>query len=613
MAGKRGRHPKKSGGRATPKGTQPGGHVSTQVRAIFANAAEVVRDDPADAEVFGSSFQQVFRVEGLQSRSLGSPEEVLREALRVGGLVGLFVARSIRVFGPHGARARADLVYDKLAAKTAPPRWVSDMGNVTVGEVAVLRDQYGDGYGVYLEYDDPTAGLRSVGVYIDANMGGIVKDVIDGPPLSMVRELAAAEPQIEIVAIDAAEARARVEAAFDLLDQAYDLELSDDIDDLRAMAEQRFSLLPSGGQVPAETHEWSDEEQDELIEAFVSSPHFLGLPDEAREIGETICEFADDGDGNPLRWSPVVVEIFLLHWLPDEVIADAEFFNSIPLVLRSWIRFAGERRGLDPGLIDETVQSIDQWLGEYAELVREPSAQGAAELLAAAMASGVDGDDVDAMQSFFDSYNADLDDVDLDLDRAEEGLLENWREFEAQLVGVMKSSLTALRGREQPADVVASSASTIRVGVRSGDSPFVEAAALSDFDSDEIGDVDDLELVSSFAHAWFEPTIERDSFPQIDISIDDLAQASALEHTDVLRVIVALTNEGPGADARPAALTRLLDAQPDDRDLIRDALANFVTVWQAIGVVDSASRLTAFGQWLLPRAFASRWGGDFDA
>src|SRR5215213_8378172 len=180
MAGKRGRHPKKAGGRATPKGTQPSGQVSAQVRAIFANAAEVVRDDPADAEVFGSSFQQVFRVEG-QSRALASPEEVLREALRIGGLVGLFVARSIRVFGPVGARARADLVYDKLAAKTAPPSWVSDMGNVKVGEVAVLRDQYGDGHGVYLEYEDLSGGLRSIGVYIDANMRGIVKDIIDGP------------------------------------------------------------------------------------------------------------------------------------------------------------------------------------------------------------------------------------------------------------------------------------------------------------------------------------------------------------------------------------------------------------------------------------------------
>ena len=614
MPSKRGRHPKKAGGRATPKGTQPSGHVSPQVRAIFANAAEVVREDPADAESFASSFQQVFRVEGLHTQSLASPEDVLREALRVGGLVGLFVANSIRVYGPHGARARAELVYDKLVAKTPPPRWLADMGNVTVGEVAVLRDQYGDGFGVYLEYEDPISGTRSVGVYIDANMGGIAKDVIDGPPLAMVRELAAAEPQIEIVSIDAAEARARVEAAFDLLDQAYDLELSEDIDDLRALAEQRFALLPSGGSVPAATRELSDDERDEVIEAFVSSPHFSGLPDEAREIGETICEFAEDGDGNPLRWSPVVVEIFLVHWMPSEVIADAEFFRSVPLVLRSWIRFAGERRGLDAGLIDETVRSIDQWLDEYEELVREPAARGAAELLVAAMSgAGVDVDDADAMRSFIDEYNADLDDVDLDLDRAEEGLLAQWGEFEAQLVGVMKSSLATLRGVEQPTSDVAVSASTIRTGIRLGESPFIEAAALNALATDAVEGIDDLELVSSVATAWFEPAVEWDEDHEALISIDELSQAATLEHTDLLRVIVALATEGPGASASPTALVRLLDVQPDDRDLVREALTNFITVWRAIGVVDSAPRLTALGHWLLPRAFASKWGGDFDA
>ena len=543
---------------------------------------------------------------------MASPEEVLREALRVGGVVGLFVAKAIRVFGPHSAKIRADAVYEKLSAKTPPPRWLDDMGNVTPGEVAVLRDQYGDGFGVYLEYEDPVSGTRSVGVYIDINMGGIAKDVIDGPPLSLVRELASAEPQIEIVTMDAAEARARVEGAFELLDDAYDLELSEELEDLRALAEHRFSLLPAGGSVPAETYELSDEERDALVDAFVASPHFFGLPDDAREIGETICEFADDGDGNPLRWSPVVVEIFLTDWMPREVIADGDFFRSVPDVLRAWIRFAGERRGLDAGLIDETVQSIDQWLGEYEELVEEPAARAVAEQLVEALSGGgVDFADGDAVRSFLDDYNADLDDVDSDLDRAEEGLVAQWGEFEAQLVGVMKSSLAPLRGVEQPTTLVASSAATVREGVRAGASPFVEAMALNDV-ADDIAAIDDLTLVCAVATAWFEPVAEWDELERVHISVDDLALVATLEHTDLLRVIVALANEGPGAAASPGALARLCDADPDNREIVRDAFEYFVTLWKAIGAVDSASCLTALGQWLLPRAFAQRWGGDFD-
>ena len=577
MPGKRGRQPKKSGGRATPKGTQPSGHVSAHVRSIFAHAAEAIDDDPIDAESFASSFQQVFRPQGTPPQSLATPEEVLREALRIGGLVGLFVTRSIRVFGPQEARARADSVYEKLAAKSPPPRWLAEMGNVTVGEVAVLRDQYGDGFGVYLEYEDALAAVRSVGVYIDTNMGGIAKDVIDGPPLAMVRELAAAEPQIEISSMDPAEARARVETAFGELDRMGDPDLSDDLFDLRALAEQRFLLLPGGGSVPDDPIELSDEEREALIETFVNSAHFAGLPETAREISETICEFADFSDGNPLRWSPVVVEIFLVDWLPREVIADDEFFRDIPIVLRSWIRFAGDRRGLDDGLIEETVQSIDQWLDEYHELIAKPAARA-------------------AVQSFVDEYSADLADVDHDLDRAEEGLLAQWGAFEAQLVDVMKSSLTSLRNVAQPTDLVAASANAVREGVRVGASPFIEAAALTDFDPDELDGVDDFGLVCSIATAC------------------ELEGAGALNHTDLLRVIVTLATEGVGAQASAETLAQLIDVdEPGDLDLVLTALGVFVTLWQAIGLVDASTRLTPLGQWLLPRAFSRTWGGDFDA
>jgi hypothetical protein len=176
----------------------------------------------------------------------------------------------------------------------------------------------------------------------------------------------------------------------------------------------------------------------------------------------------------------------------------------------------------------------------------------------------------------------------------------------------MKSSLAPLRGAEAPTALLTAAAATVRAGLRSATPPVIDAGALSNFAADDVGDLDDLELVSSIATAWFEPMIEWDEYPQIGLTVDDLALASVLEHTDLLRVIIALALEGAGADASPTALARLIDATPDDREVTRDAFGYFVTVWQAIGLVDSASRLTALGQWLLPRAFASRWGGDFD-
>ena len=601
MPAKRGRHAKKSGGRATPKGTRPSGHAHPHVRAIFVDAAEVVHDDPADAESFASSFQQVFRLE-KEPR----PDDVLREAQRVGGLVGLFIAQSVKVFGPTDAQRRADSVFEKIAAKSAPPQWLLDMGNVTIREVVMLREPYGDGYGIYLEYDDPLSrDIRTIGVYIDVNMGLIAKDVIDGPPISEIRDLVKAEPHIEVVAIDPAEARARVEAAFAELDNEPELELLDDLQDLRALAEQRFSLLPAGGSVPDDAPELSDDEIDELIDAFVSSPYVFGLLNQVREVGEVICEFARDWRSNPLRWSPVVVEIFLTDWLRTEVGGDDEFFYAVPEVLRAWIRFAGERRGLDVELIDETVQSIDQWLDEYYEILRsvDPSLSA---MFDAMLRDGIDLEDGQAVQAFVDEYRAGLSEVDVELDRAEESLLAQWREFEAQLVDQLKTSLDTLRGVDPP-DTLANSATAVRTGIVVPGSPLATAADLNEWNEVDLEQLDDVTLLCAVATAWFEPTSEPST-----VDDDDLADASAVDHTDLLRVVTSLVRQGPGAVATAERLAQLLDS-PEDFALLLRVFERHVTTWQAIGAVDSARRLTPLGQWLLPRALARRWGGDFDA
>ena len=563
MPAKRGRHASKSGsksrGRATPKGTRPSGHVHPHIRAIFVDAAEVVHDEPADAECFASSFQQVFRVERGPR-----PDDVLREALRVGGLVGLFISRSVKVFGPAGAHHRADVVYEKLAAKSAPPQWLIDMGNVTVRDVVMVREPYGDGYGIYLEYDDPLSrDIRTIGVYIDVNMGCMATDVIDGPPISAIREAVATEAHIEVVPIDPAEARARVEAAFAELDDDPEPDLSDDFDDLRALAEQRFSLLPAGGSVTDDRVELSEDELEELVDSFVRSPHFFGLPSAAREVGYAICLFADYHDGDPLRWSPVLVELFLVDWIPTEITGSDELYAAVPNALRAWIRFAGAQKGLAAELIDETVQSVDQWLDEYYELVQSPEVGAVVAELAAAMTrQGIDVDDERAVLAFIDEYQAGLSGVDVDLDRAEEGLRAQWVAFQAQLVDLLKASLESRRGAAAP-----------------------------------------------------EPLADRDA------AIDSLASTldpaleewSRLGQTDLLRVVSTLCLEGAGTEADADRLTRMVEPEEGTAALVaREAFDHAVATWRELDVVDDAARLTPLGQWLLPRALARAWGGDFD-
>jgi hypothetical protein len=186
----------------------------------------------------------------------------------------------------------------------------------------------------------------------------------------------------------------------------------------------------------------------------------------------------------------------------------------------------------------------------------EPVDANVSAMVSALLASGVDTDDERAVQAFIDEYRANLEGVDVDLDRAEEGLLAQWRSFEAELVDVLQSSLDVLRDAPVPPDV--------------------DRGVLSD-------------VTAAFA---------------------EVGHGDAVSSTQILRVVTTLCGEGPGADAGVDRLTQLIDA--GDERTARDVLDPLVTQWRSHRIVDDAERLTSGGQWLLPRALARHWNGDFD-
>jgi hypothetical protein len=127
-----------------------------------------------------------------------------------------------------------------------------------------------------------------------------------------------------------------------------------------------------------------------VTEEFFSSDFARGRHQEDRELfGQLLWFGCDYGPGDPLRWSPVAVEIVLTDWLPRKVIADTEFLSRAPDLLRSLIRFSHTRRGIRPALTDETVAAVDRWEPAYQQAIATPRPQGPAGLLAA---MGVLGD-----------------------------------------------------------------------------------------------------------------------------------------------------------------------------------------------------------------------------
>jgi hypothetical protein len=105
----------------------------------------------------------------------------------------------------------------------------------------------------------------------------------------------------------------------------------------------------------------------EARDAFLASPEgrsFAPDGDEAFVVSLAIDFCVDYVDGRPLRWSPVVVELFMAGWMPHKVLADAAVFEVLPSVLDAWVRFAGAKQGIPAWAIAVTQAAITQWQHE---------------------------------------------------------------------------------------------------------------------------------------------------------------------------------------------------------------------------------------------------------
>jgi len=312
----------------------------------------------------------------------------------------------------HERRARA--AADRLAARgVREPPWSAGLGSARPVAAALMHDEtFDDGLSVLVEFVDDD-GRHTLGTYIDNNMGGLVKDAFVAGPLSEVRDEleggGSDEDGIVIRDLGLDEARARVEAALEMLDHTYEPPVSDDVRMLRALIDARMRLLPRGFELPDDFVEMTPDERATMLEGFLASREgrkWAGDED-AEDVAATAIDFgADYNHGGPLRWSPVVVEIFMTSWLPRKIAREPEFFARVPDVLRTWVAYAGRRRGLAPKLKREAVAAVKELSDEMLEAVADPEAWGPAKTFAvAAQQAGVDLQDPAAVQRFIDDYN----------------------------------------------------------------------------------------------------------------------------------------------------------------------------------------------------------------
>ena len=197
----------------------------------------------------------------------------------------------------------------------------------------------------------------------------------------------------------------------------------------------------------------------------------------------------------------------------------------------------------------------------------------------------------------------------------EDQWLAEWDEAERDAVQLLGSALHEHCGQPPPTDELTDAAGTVRARLREGSLPldWVRRAAGR---GDHLTSDDDAELLICLAAATISPREET------GLDVEEESLLLSLELADWLGAIVSTVREGPGADASPRALVEGIrncpevelesDLDLDDESHLDAAFWIVALPWHVLGLTDPDQRLTRLGEWVLPRALARAWGGDFD-
>lgn len=412
------------------------------------------------------------------------------------------------------------------------PKWLGTMGEIEITDTLLQSEPLGDGDNVMIGWRWPDGQIATMVVYIDHNMGTIVKDafVLTAGAASIAESLREiGDPDVSLLPIPPADARARITEAIEATDRTVPPIESDSWPMCRPMVEWLLRRLSSGG-IGHVRPEWPEERREQLLDDFVGSP-FGGVEgltlDQVRGLADPLVGFACDyGPGDPLRWSPVSVEIVLCDWYPRKVFGfDQPVLSRLPDVLAAFVEFAQLRCGIRATSIAETVGSVELWRGHFIRGIPKPGRSPAANATRMErLAAGFDPED----------FDDDDDDLDVDFDPND---LDDFDEnddvaYMREMCEVVETSLVGLLGSTHAYDNL-------------DDVPLVDVP----FDWSKVPESVHADTASTLAH------LDRWAPELFDAEIATIAR----------RVLAAVISEDPGvfkrsprADALAAAILAFL-------------------------------------------------------
>ena len=276
------------------------------------------------------------------------------------------------------------------------PEWLARLGQAEVFRVREMVHVLGDGDNVNIAVRFAGGAELTAVVYIDHNMGTLVKDAFVVPEslagLEALMRAKADDPDTVWRDLDPADARVRVTEAIERAAMTVPPFETDTWPASRPIVEWLTRQMPAGG-VGYQRPEWSERDRQKLADRFFASSFGAPLDDpDHRGLLESVIWFgADYGPGDPLRWSPVAVEIILDDWIPRKIVADPVYLSKAPELLRAFVRFCHAERGIRTELTRDTLAAVDVYEPDYQRTIRSPRLQGPMALLAAMGAIDPDG------------------------------------------------------------------------------------------------------------------------------------------------------------------------------------------------------------------------------
>ncbi len=407
------RHRKRMGGRTTPKGTRPvdsrhrrhGDDDFGPVPELVAGVRSLLAArTPFELMVQASGFVEIATerpMDGLGPERMGQVDgpEFVGSLVDSGWPELIVLGKAMATFLPDSAVVR------RLRAQPLPsdaPEWASTMDTIEIVGAFVQTEPLGDGENMWVCLRWPHGSEATAVLFVDHNMGTVLKDAFlipagSGDVMATMRDVS--DDVIDLAPIDPADLRARVTWSIERGDHVLPVIETETWPMCRPLVEWIVAHLPNGGR-GWEFPEWTQAEREELIDDFMASPFAKRCPLPTDRVASIVDHFiwhgCDFGSGDPLRWSPVVVELVLADWFPRKIygLTQAEV-DAVPAILEQFVTYAHRRRGIDARATDETLSAIVVFEDDFFDAMTDQAPQGSFAATLAQIAIGLEPADDD--------------------------------------------------------------------------------------------------------------------------------------------------------------------------------------------------------------------------